>query len=117
VVYRDGTVAYHGKRFVKRRGDVTATLTSDRLAELERLFALADYFALADDYSDYRISDRPWVITTYRRDSREKRVTHYKGDPRAPAALSHLEDEFDRIVQIELLIGTGPERAKHGDDW
>jgi hypothetical protein len=110
VIYRDGTLEYHGERFVKHRGDAAVKLTPDKLAKLEQLFADADYFALADDYMDKSVSDGETVITSYRHHGHEKRVRHYRRDHTTPPALSRLEDGFDLIVPIELLVETPVER-------
>jgi hypothetical protein len=117
-IYRDGDVAYHGEQFVKVKGDATTHLTPARLGNLERAFADAHYSALASTYTHEDVTDVPTEITSFRDDGdRTKQVEHYRGDSRAPEALTKLEDEIDRIVGSERWIGTREERDAHAEEW
>jgi hypothetical protein len=116
-IHADGRVDYHGERFVKVRGDAHARLTAAQLAELDRAFAKADYFALANEYTGYDMTDMPTSITSYTHGGRTKSITHYHGDQKAPQALYDLEDSIDRIVEVTRWIGTKEERKTNARDW
>ncbi len=109
-VLSDGTMKYVGTNFVKQTGERTVKLTPAQLASLRAAFGKADYFSFADRYEHRQVTDNPSTFTSYSDGTRQKSVSHYHGDHSAPEALGKLEDEIDRIVQIDRLIGTRAER-------
>jgi hypothetical protein len=109
-IYSDGRVHYHGERFVKQTGDADGKITSDQLADLDAAFVAAGYLGMKDSYEDYQITDMPSAITSYAKDGVTKTVKHYYGDRSAPDALTKLESDIDRIVNIQQWIGTDDER-------
>ena len=104
-VLRDGTVQWEGKRFVKVVGKATAKLPAAKLAALAEAFKRADYFALADKYESYDVTDHPSAITSYSDGKREKTIHHYHGDRSAPEQLSELEGRIDELVGTSRWIG------------
>jgi hypothetical protein len=116
-IYRDGAVEYHGEEFVKVRGDAKGHVTDAQLADLDRFFAEAQYFTLADSYEHEDVTDNPYAITSYHQGARSKEIKHYYGDDHAPTSLTSLESQIDHLVSIEQWIGTEDEREKHAREW
>jgi hypothetical protein len=110
-VYRDGTVDYTGTAYVKTTGHATRVMSPAELSELEQLFTSNGYMQLADKYTTMSETDMPSVTTSYRpRGGLEKSIDHYLGDGHAPPVLQTVEEGIDRILKIELWIGTDAER-------
>ncbi len=107
-VHADGSVNYHGERYVVTEGDQTGQLTADQLIALRRAFADAGWDGFDTDYTHRDVTDNPSVVIRFE----DKTVHHYHGDHRAPEALTKLEDRFDEIVDVQQWIGTQDERAK-----
>src|SRR6185312_15457781 len=116
-IHDDGRFEYHGARFVKLEGDISGFLTLGQVKRLERAFADAGYFTLADRYIEERLTDMPTAITSYRQGNRVKSVEHYYGDDHVPAALGKLEDQIDDIVGTDRWIGTPKEREVLSRQW
>lgn len=115
-IYRDGVVEYTGEQYVTLRGRAIGHVTTAQLALLDRLFADAHYFDLADHYTFMEWSDMPTVTTMYQLGARAKRIEHYHGDGHAPEVLGNLEDAIDQMVAIEQFIGTREQREQHAQD-
>lgn len=103
-VNSDGTVVYIGTRYVKVPGRQEYKLSPIQLLELESAFGRAN-FAQLKDYDRVENTDDDWALIGFRRGNGLKRVRHYHGDNSAPAALTALEDEFDRIVDSGRFVG------------
>lgn len=103
-VNSDGSVVYVGTRYVKVSGRQVYKLTEAQQLELEAAFTRAN-FAQLKDYDRVENTDDDWTLISFRRGAGLKRVRHYHGDNSAPAALTALEDEFDRIVDSGRLVG------------
>jgi hypothetical protein len=112
-IYRDGVVEYTGEHYVELVGPAIGHIGAAQLAQLDRLFADARYFDLADRYTSYDMTDMPSVTTTYQLGARAKRIEHYYGDTSAPHALDKLEDNIDQLVGIERWIGSPQAREEH----
>ena len=104
-VLRDGTVLWEGERFVKTTGKATARLPVAVMADLAKAFARADFFALADKYDRYDVTDNPSAIVGFDDGKRKKSIHHYYGDSSAPKALYELEDAVDRLVGTAKWVG------------
>jgi hypothetical protein len=111
-IFSDGTVKYEGKRFVKKTGAAVGKLAPKALAQLAKVFARADFFALDEKYERSDITDGPSAIVFYDDGTRRKTISHYHGDTSAPESLRKLEDEIDRVVKIDRFAGTEKERAE-----
>jgi hypothetical protein len=107
-VLRDGTVKWEGKQFVKVTGKATAKLPATALTALAEAFKRADYFALADKYDSYDVTDHPSAITSYADGGKTKTIHHYHGDRSAPEKLSELESKVDELVGTNRWIGRDP---------
>jgi len=116
-VWRDGRIEYHGDEFVKLRGSADGQITKGQVDELDRAFAKAHYFDLADKYTEYDATDAPSVNTSYRLGNRTKTIEHYHGDDHAPDDLATLENAIDTIVGVDRWIGTKDEREAHAREW
>jgi hypothetical protein len=103
-VSSDGSVVYVGTRWVKVLGRQQYKLTDAQLSELQSAFEHAAFMQM-HDYDRVENTDDDWAHVSYRRGNIVKHVRHYHGDNSAPAALSALEDEFDRIVDSGRFIG------------
>ena len=104
-VLRDGTVLWEGRRFVKVTGKATAKLPAATVTALADAFKKAGFFAFADRYERYDITDHPSALTSYSDGTRNKTVHHYHGDQSAPAALDELERRIDELVGTARWIG------------
>jgi len=110
VVFRDGLVQYKGRQYVMSCEGIHH-LDAKQIAELDRMFADADYLGLADEYVEYQVTDNPYVTTTYSpMPGTVKRIRHYMGDRTAPRELSELEEGFDQLIDIERFIGSDRDR-------
>jgi hypothetical protein len=103
-VSSDGSVVYVGTRWVKVLGRQQYKLTDAQLSELQSAFEHASFMQLRD-YDRVENTDDDWAHVSYRRGNIVKHVRHYHGDNSAPAALSALEDDFDRIVDSGRFVG------------
>jgi hypothetical protein len=103
-VSSDGSVVYVGTRWVKVLGRQQYKLSEAQLSELQAAFERASFMQMRD-YDRVENTDDDWAHVSYRRGNIVKHVRHYHGDNSAPAALSSLEDEFDRIVDSGRFIG------------
>jgi hypothetical protein len=103
-VSNDGSVVYVGTRWVKVLGRQQYKLTDAQLSELQTAFERSAFMQL-HDYDRVENTDDDWAHLSFRRGNVTKRVRHYHGDNSAPAALTALEDEFDRIVDSGRFIG------------
>ncbi len=103
-VSSDGSVIYVGTRWVKVLGRQQYKLSDSQMAELQAAFDRSGFMQLRD-YDRVENTDDDWAHLSYRRGSMIKRVRHYHGDNSAPASLSALEDDFDRIAGSGRLVG------------
>jgi len=103
-VNSDRSVVYVGTRWVKVLGRQVYQISEAQMAELQAAFERANFIQMRD-YDKVENTDDDWAHLSYRRGGGFKRVRHYHGDNAAPAALSALEDEFDRIVDSGRLVG------------
>ncbi len=109
-VYRDGTVKYRGDRFVKTVGEATSKVDAATLARIDQAIAQAGWDGFATAYDRQDVTDHPGAIVIVEKDGQRQQVSHYHGDHSAPKALAELEDEIDRLLNIEQFIGTPAER-------
>jgi hypothetical protein len=114
-IHEDGTVNYHGIRFVKTVGDSTFRISTAQVAEIRAAFKKARFSDLSGDYTHVDMTDAETVATALTEHGQTKRVAHYHGDTKAPAQLNELEAEIDRLVDIDRLIGTEQEREQIGE--
>jgi hypothetical protein len=103
-VSNDGSVVYVGTRWVKVTGRQVYKLSEAQLSELQAAFERSGFLQMRD-YDHVESTDDDWAHVSLRHGAVFKRVRHYHGDAAAPAALSVLEDEFDRIVDSARFVG------------
>ena len=97
-----GEVGYFGETHVDKAGAHRWKISGRRLQRLAEAFERARYSRLADRYTSREFTDAPGCLTSIEyEDGTSKSIDHYHGDPSAPAALTELEDEIDRIVGVE----------------
>ncbi|MCB9752116.1 MAG: hypothetical protein H6713_19295 [Myxococcales bacterium] len=116
-VYEDGVLEFEGEHFVLRSGLHVDRVTPAQLAALREITARARVAELADRYVRRDYTDMPSIITVVRLGSGYKQVRHYFGDTSAPARLIQLEEEIDRVVEIERFIGTPAQREDLRASW
>jgi hypothetical protein len=110
VVRGDGKITYTGHHYVKVVGPSSSWLAPSARIALAEAFEKAGYFSMQDEYANVNPTDFPWVKLSFKGGGREKAINHYTADSSAPAALDLLEQDFDRIVEIEQFIGTSNQR-------
>jgi hypothetical protein len=109
-----GEVEYFGEAYVDNPGAHRWRISRRRLVRLAEAFKRARYSRLEDSYTNREFTDAPGCLTSVEYDDGSfKSVDHYHGDPGAPAALTELEDEIDRIVGVERF--TEPVFSPGGD--
>jgi Domain of unknown function (DUF6438) len=97
-----GEVEYFGEAHVARPGAHRWRISPRRLDRLAEAFERARYSRLEDSYTNHEFTDAPGCLTSVEyEDGSSRSIDHYYGDPSAPAALTELEDEIDRIVGVE----------------
>ena len=120
----DGSVEYEGLGNVFLKGKHKGSVSRDQFLKLLEAFRKADFFSLEDAYVYRRPTEvflqaggcvtmrrgiyglathLPTKVTSLQIGDRRKRVEHYDG---APASLTNLENEIDRIVNSDRwLVG------------
>ncbi len=102
----DGTVVYHGERFVKTEGHRTHKISPEAVQKLVKLFQKKDFLSMKDRYETNEfgmsLTDLPTTITSFSLDGETKTVVNYFG---APRQLESLEDAIDRIGGLLEYIG------------
>jgi hypothetical protein len=83
-------------------------LSDEELAALNLALESAERFEFADSYESVGASDHASVLLSYRRRGHQKTVRHYLGDSSAPKALIDLEDNIDRVLDVERFTRHGP---------
>jgi hypothetical protein len=97
-----GEVTYLGEARVAKAGAHGWRISRRRLDRLAEAFERARYPRLEDGYTIREFTDAPGCLTSIEyEDGTSKSIDHYHGDPNAPAALTELEDEIDRIAGVE----------------
>lgn len=104
-VFRDGSVVYVGTRWVKVSGRQEFAISQEKLDALEAAFTRAGFLQMRD-YDRVEGTDDDWAHLSYRHGGVVKHVRHYRGDPTAPAVLSMLEDDFDRLTDSRRFVGS-----------
>ena len=92
--YPDGSVKYTGKDFVDLKGEYSASISKEVLANLKNLFDEADYFHFANVYSA-SIKDLQTTFLYYDDGKQNAKVTDYYG---APESLKKLEKDIEAII-------------------
>lgn len=94
-IYDNGLVKYEGKKHVAQLGEFEKTISKAELKELKKAFDLADFMALADEYTS-KVTDLPSTYVSYTVDGKTKIVRdHY----RAPQALIDLELLIESVIK------------------
>lgn len=98
----DCSVAFEGRRFVKKIGIAKSTISQAQLRELLSAFEKINYFRLRDRYEDYTDgckqwwTDNPSAFTSIRINGKSKSVRHYYG--------CRGIDELDDLKNLEQTI-------------
>jgi len=113
-LYDDGLLAYEGKHFVRTIGHAELRVRAQTLDAVRRLVTSSDLDSLKPGCCDcYEVTDQPAVSIGYDSgDGQHHVVEHYAGCSQAPAWLGPLEEEIDRILETDRLIGTKDERDR-----
>lgn len=101
VLRGDGSVTYHGKRFVRVTGVRTWTIDPAAVRGLAEEIMKDGFFELQDSYSA-TVSDYPTVVTAVRLDRRFKQVRdHITGPPE----LKRIEQRIEIISGAKVYVG------------
>ena len=122
-VYKDGRVAYEGRKFVKIAGKAEFKLSDDQSQRLALAIKNSGFRSLRASFIDkgctVYFTDDYWVYVTVIGQERTKRVTHYLGCHGGSDSfrnqlrrLATLEKAIEEITEIEGWIGTEEERSK-----
>ena len=100
----NGTVVYEGRDFVEVKGEQTSNISPAQVQDLVAAFEQADFLTLTD-YTEQKVTDLPYVITSITIGGQTKTVNHYYGDDSAPQQLTDLESKIDEIVNSKQWTG------------
>lgn len=95
-IRRDGTLIYHGQRFVDRLGDYEAKVPRSTVRNLERALRQSGYWAMKRSY-DAKVTDLPTQIVQVRTNHFVKTVSEYGSF--GPKELERLHDLIDRAMK------------------
>lgn len=104
-VFEDGSVVYLGINHVDAVGVRTATVDPERVEFLAMETALFGYFEWNDEYTEMKITDQAYAVSSLNYQDQWKRITRYDGDANAPVGLVRFEDRIDRLVNVEQWVG------------
>lgn len=108
----DGTVTWHGVRFVKVQGDATAHIPPEKVHALFERFRRAEFFWLFDEYVSH-VTDLPSQHTSIAFDGRQKTVLDYAGQMTGmPEVVSELERAIDDTANTAQWIGPPDDPAR-----
>jgi Domain of unknown function (DUF6438) len=108
-----GKVIYEGKDFVKVKGKVQTSLTTDRVKTLEQAIAKVKFFSLQNEYIGEKdgckevITHAPATIITISSDRQTKSIYHYVGCRRHLdlEQLTRFENTIDTVVNSAQWVG------------
>jgi hypothetical protein len=106
-LFENGTVFYHGEKFVKEIGNQSGTLNRSSFANLLHACNEMGFFQMNDEYVNLDMTDMPRAVITVQNGTISKHIEHYHGDTHAPANLTALENLIDEVVLITRWTGTG----------
>jgi hypothetical protein len=115
----DGSVLYQGQAYVAFTGTHRALVPQESVGELVKMFELADYYSLRDEYS-LGATDLPTYTTSIEIDGRRKQVTDYAGEAAGmPSTVSQLEAAIDRVSGAQRWIrgDSGTLVALEAEHW
>lgn len=92
--YPDGKVTYTGKDFVELKGEYSASLPKEELANLKDVFDKGGYFEFANVYSA-SVMDLPTTFLYYDNGKQNAKITDYYG---APESLKKLEQDLESLI-------------------
>ncbi len=107
-IHEDGTVIYHGERFVDVEGEQIGQIDPATVERMVEVFADAGYFAWDEAYTDRYVTDVPSVITSVTRNGETHRIERYTGDGSAPLLLPYLERWLDLMANTGQWTGAQP---------
>jgi len=113
-VYRDGSVVFVGKLFVKFQGRARGKVSAEALASIERVVEKYDFMSMGDRYTHGGGGDDSNSWITYRVGDRTKTVAHYDGDmdTRDAFGLFAIALRIDDVTDVGQWIGTREEVDK-----
>ena len=110
-VRADGSVSWHGERYVSPLGNVSASVPADAVRSLVRTTRRVRFMELPTtlgvaDCREYHTC-APWAIVTVRMDGGQNRVRHYHGcNGSAHDDVTRLEKLVDDVVRP--VLGPAP---------
>jgi hypothetical protein len=110
-ITRAGVLRYDGRRFVKTTGPAERRLSAAQLRALRAAVVHArfeDIDPRCCDCMDY--TDMPTVTVTLTEGGASRTIRDYHGCSATPKRLRTLEEDIDRVVGIDSLIGAPADR-------
>jgi hypothetical protein len=100
----DGSVHFHGDRYVHDQGEHDAQIDPAAVRDLVRRFEKADFFAAWDKYAA-TVTDNPWYTLTLTVAGQTKTVKDYAGEQVGmPLVITDLERAVDDAAGTERWI-------------
>jgi hypothetical protein len=101
----DGSVHYVGAQFVKVVGEASSQVAVSGVQSLVDQMWDAGYLDMNEPSPcDVTWTDAPSVITSLSLGGHAHRVSHYHGNPCAPASLTTIEDRIDELAGSERWL-------------
>lgn len=94
-VMSDGSCAYEGYKFVDMVGKYKATISQEKLSEIQQEAANIDFFNLRDTYDNQAITDIPSVIIAISGENGMKQIVDRA---EAPEELKRFEKYLDQVL-------------------
>ncbi|HEX8566945.1 MAG TPA: DUF6438 domain-containing protein [Pyrinomonadaceae bacterium] len=124
-IQSDGKVLFNGIDYTETKGEVTGSLSNEKMKQLVSEIEKANFYSYEDSYTNdlgscsLIATDNPTVTLSVKLNGKEKNITHYLGcrseinssggsaDSIFPLQLYNLENKIDEIVETKRWIGKG----------
>lgn len=98
----DGSVRFQGTRYVRARGNQTASIPAADVAALVARFETTRFFELTwEDPCKQVVTDHATVTLTLVDKGRQRTLVDYLGNGCVPASLQALAEEVDRVARTD----------------
>lgn len=113
----DGTVRYHGGRFVPRLGTYERRLSEKEHKEVRQLLVEAHFEQYDDLYDNPYITDLPSIIIAYQLGEQKKQITcRTQCPPELPEKVERIRSYLAENGDFQMIKGPEPENGDtHAD--
>lgn len=113
-LFPDGTVEYHGERFVPRIGTYKRRLSDKELQEVRQMLKDAQFEQYQELYDNPHITDLPSLILSYQMGSTKKQITcRTQCPPELPEKVEKIRAYLAEQGDFQMI--KGPSEDEHTD--